>query len=524
MLAMLAAANAAVSGDEPPPPNFARHVVPMLYKLGCSAGTCHGAFAGRGSFRLSLFAARPDIDFANIRAHGRRLDLLQPDRSLLLVKPTQEGIGHAGGTRFAIGSRPHRLLRDWIVSGAHFDPGETIRLTAVRVEPSTATMSRGSDSPSKVSAVATLSDGREEDVTWYTTFESRDPSIAEIDGDGNVHVQHAGDIAVLAHYAGKVAFTIIEVPTGKNAAIVFPDETPVDVIDRLLLEKLRRLNIVPSESCSDAEFIRRAFLDVTSTLPTPDDVRKFLADDAADKRSNLVDRLLEHPLHNALSSTRLTDMLGADNRFLNSDPFHDWFRNKLEQNMPWDKIAYGVLCGSAADDRTDEEIRADLDAAAERRKQLAADKKAGKKAEPDPDPPPLWRTGYATRRTMDAIYSGNKYQRQIRDDANNVVKTILDSKKVALQLSHAFLGTLSRPRIVRTGRFPIGREPAITSPRAGRIGWRLRQASLRPEAPASPHSESRRLSTQLVDECDQCSGRTELLAALAETDDGRASR
>src|SRR5262245_5579253 len=86
----------AARADEP---LFGRQVVPILYKLGCSSGMCHGAFAGKGNFRLSLFAADPAADFRDVHAaFGRRVNLQSPDESLLLLKPTGR-LPHGGDVR-----------------------------------------------------------------------------------------------------------------------------------------------------------------------------------------------------------------------------------------------------------------------------------------------------------------------------------------------------------------------------------------------------------------------------------------
>jgi len=436
----------ALAAEENAPVDFARHVVPMLYKLGCSNGSCHGSFAGRGGFRLSLFASDPAIDYANLRGGlARRLDPLQPDASLLLRKPSVNGVPHGGGRRFAVDSREYQLLKEWITSGAVYDPAASDAVVGVRVEPPLLTIRPG-DAAHSVKVIAELASGKKEDVTWYTTFESRDPSIAEIDSQGQVHVHRVGDVAVLAHYAGWVAFTIVEAPAATLADAAFPAFDLADPVDRLVVEKLRRLNIVPSPSCSDEEFIRRAYLDVASVLPTSAEVQAFQADTSPDKRAQLIDRLLEHPLHHALWATRFTDMLGADNRFVNAVPYHDWFRNKLEQNTPWDKIAYGVFCGSAADERSIEQIKESIAAATEERRRKAALKKNEPSeydeppSPPDPNAPHPWQIGYGARTTLDQMYSGIKFQQTIRGKNNEVVQRILDSKQVALQLSHAFLG------------------------------------------------------------------------------------
>ena len=69
---------------------FRRHVLPILSKLGCNSGACHGALAGKGGFRLSLNGYDPTGDYFNISTQslGRRIEMADPGRSLLLTKPT----------------------------------------------------------------------------------------------------------------------------------------------------------------------------------------------------------------------------------------------------------------------------------------------------------------------------------------------------------------------------------------------------------------------------------------------------
>lgn len=442
LIFLIAIAPLAASAEEV---SFPRQIVPMLYKLGCSAGECHGSFAGKGGFQLSLFASRPDVDFQAIRygGFGRRLNLQQPDESLFVQKPTGR-TAHAGGTRFRAGSAEHQLLLDWITAGARYDVAAEPRVAAVRIEPATFALPVGAE-PQPLKVFAKLSDGSESDVTRFARFESHDPTIISVDAANRAAAHAAGDVAVLAHYAGEVAFAIAAVPvaTALPPDLKFPDEQLADPVDRIVVDKLRRLNIVPSPLCDDAEFLRRAWLDTTSTLPTVDEVRRFLADSAPDKRAKLIDQLLLHPLHAAVWATRLCDMLGADDRFLSSTPFHDWFRNKFERNVPWDEIAYGVFCATAADDRAPEQIQSDQKKAAEEAKRAAeAAKNKDAKKEPvvDPNSPPAWQVGYGPRKTLDVFYSSLKFQQQIRDINGVETKRIIDSKLIALQTANAFLG------------------------------------------------------------------------------------
>src|SRR5262245_27546039 len=151
-------------------PLFGREVVPTLHRLGCSAGTCHGAFAGKGGFRLSLFAADPAADHRALRdGLGRRLNPLDPDQSLLLLKPTGQ-LPHGGGLRLQPGSPEYRLLRTWIAAGAKYDPAAEGRVVAARVEPADALCQVGGE-PVPLRVLARLEGGSEVDVTAFARFE-----------------------------------------------------------------------------------------------------------------------------------------------------------------------------------------------------------------------------------------------------------------------------------------------------------------------------------------------------------------
>jgi hypothetical protein len=419
---------------------FHRHVSPLLYQLGCSAGNCHGSFSGKGGFRLSLFAGSPEMDFQNIRgAFNRRLDSQNPERSLLLLKPTAQ-VEHMGGLRLRKGSWQYDLLVKWIAGGARYDADKLARVVSVRVEPTSLVLQASPEATKeplgskRLKVFAKLSTGIEEDVTKFTKFESLDPSTAEVDADGNVTAKLPGDTPILAHYAGQVGFTNVLVPNAPNAAVKALPETPRDAADKLLLARMAKLNIVPSPVCDDLTFLRRVYLDVIGQLPTPDEIRAFQNDKAADKRAKVIDRLLAHPLHAATWAGRMCDMTGADDRFLGDGvyQFHDWFRNKLEANWPWDKIAYGVICATAADDREPQDILAAQKLDAEQKKKLKELQAKDKNAKlPTPEGKQPWQIGYGTRNTLDFFHS-NLIHRQERG--------VIDSKKVALRVATTFLG------------------------------------------------------------------------------------
>lgn len=419
-------------------PSLHRHVSPILFQLGCSAGTCHGSFSGKGGFRLALFAGNTDLDYLNLRGgFGRRVDPLDPERSLLLQKPTG-AVGHEGGVRLQKGSWKYKLIHDWIKAGAAYDPSREKKVVSVRTEP--ATLVLGIDkSAAPIKVIARLSDGKDEDVTKFTRFESLDPGLAEVDAAGVATGKRPGAIALLAHYAGEVAFTTALIPGAPVAGLEFPKEELRDRVDQLLVDRLKKLNIVPTPRCENLDFVRRTYLDTIGQLPTPDEVRAFLADTDPAKRSKLIDRLLEHPLHAALWAGKLCDMVGADDRFIGSGvyQFHDWFRNKLEANTPWDQIAKGVLVATTADGKTPDEIREDQKKEQEERKKakMAGAAPPPKGKEPLPPGKKAWQTGYATRNTLDFFYSNLINTQQLPGKGRTV-----NSKQVALRVAHTFLG------------------------------------------------------------------------------------
>src|SRR5437764_11558339 len=108
----------AARAESSPVPSFRNQIIPLLTKIGCNSGACQGALAGKGGFKLSLRGYDPGTDhFVMTRqALGRRVDRLEPARSLLLLKPTR-AIKHGGGQKLEVGTPDYRLLADWVAAG-----------------------------------------------------------------------------------------------------------------------------------------------------------------------------------------------------------------------------------------------------------------------------------------------------------------------------------------------------------------------------------------------------------------------
>ena len=127
-------------------PLFSRHVEAVFSRLGCNGGTCHGAVKGQNGFALSLFGADPDGDHERLvrGGEGRRLNLLAPTDSLLLLKATG-GAAHGGGRLTRVGSPEYEILRRWIAAGAAKDAPAKSRVARLVVAPARHTARAGRD-------------------------------------------------------------------------------------------------------------------------------------------------------------------------------------------------------------------------------------------------------------------------------------------------------------------------------------------------------------------------------------------
>jgi len=335
-----------VSADEPARPfSFERDVGAVLTKYGCNAAECHGGVIGRGGFKLSLGGLYPEQDYYWITRGGDyqvltdepggeqvpRIDLKDPEKSLLLLKPTAE-VDHEGGERFEKGSPAYELLLRWIRRSAPYaeEQAEDFRIEEIEVHPGEVVLARGEEIPVRVTAV--LADGEREDINNEVHFEIANEMVATVDLDGNVAGIEIGETDLLIRAAGKSASVRVGVvtPLAEN----FPDVPRVNFIDEHIFAKLRRFQIRPSELSGDAEFLRRVCLDLTGTLPPPSRVREFLSDDDPNKRQQLIEILLDSPEYIDYWTFRFADL------FRVKDPLYwNWLRDSIAKNLPYNDIA-----------------------------------------------------------------------------------------------------------------------------------------------------------------------------------------
>ncbi len=324
------------------PVSFGREVVPVLTRAGCNAGACHGAQHGRGGFRLSLFGFDPAFDQREIvqSAEGRRVVPSDPERSILLLKPTLQ-MEHGGGERFAVNSREYTVLRGWLEDGAPPPAPNDPPVTALAVWPTKRLMVPGEQQQLLVRA--TRGDGPAEDVTALARFDSLNESVAAVTPGGLVTAKGRGETHVMVRFMGQVAVAEVTLPYSPPPA---GSPNGGNFIDEKLAAKWRELGLAPSPLCTDAEFLRRLCLDATGTLPSPAEARAFLADADPGKRAKAVDRVLGRPEFVDFWTLKWGDLLRINRELLRDKgmwSFHNWVHDSLRDNKPVDAMVRELL-------------------------------------------------------------------------------------------------------------------------------------------------------------------------------------
>ena len=340
-------------GNETEPPvKFLKDIAPILDKQGCSAGMCHGKFGGQGGLNLSLLTLNPESDHEPIVHHnrGRRINLLEPQQSLFYLKPTGQ-VPHEGGLRFDPNSDEGLTILRWIEAGAPFSEDEP-RLRKLEIEPSSFVLSDVGQT-SQLKVLAHFSDGSVEDVTEKAVYESKDAPVAEVSPIGEVTSVRWGGTAIIARFLGVVDASFVTIPRAAetDTASQEPEFIPNNFIDTFVLAKLKKLNIRPSALTTDEAFIRRVYLDTIGRLPTPDEVKAFLTDASTDKRSQLIDSLLDTEEWTNLRTLKLADMLRIHPRSLGNGSFgergatlfHEWVREAVALNRPYNQVVQELI-------------------------------------------------------------------------------------------------------------------------------------------------------------------------------------
>ena len=347
LLAMSVAATAA----EPAHVTFLRDVAPILNKVGCTSGTCHGAAKGKNGFKLSLRGYDPQFDYEALLYDlaGRRFNRAEPGRSLMLTKPTQQ-VAHGGGLRFEVGSDYYKTIYEWISEGVPYGDPAKDNVAKLEVQPKEIFM----DQPGKtdtVKVLATYADGGARDVTREANIESNIPDVAAVSA-ADIKGARIGEATLLVRYQGK--FVTVPVTVLNPAPGFAWKQLPQNnYIDRFIDAKLQRLKIQPSPEVDDAGFLRRVTLDLTGLLPDPNEVRAFLADPAPSqtKRSRVIDKLIGSPAFIDHWTLKWGDLLQANRKYMGEKgvfAFDEWIRESIASNKPYDKMVRELLSASGS--------------------------------------------------------------------------------------------------------------------------------------------------------------------------------
>ena len=335
---------------------FLRDVAPILNKVGCTSGTCHGAAKGKNGFKLSLRGYDPRFDYEALLydLSGRRFNRADPGRSLMLAKPTQE-VAHGGGLRFEKDSDYYRTIYNWIAQGVPFGDPTRDSVADLQVDPREIFMPKPGEK-AIVKVIARFQDGEVRDVTREAGIESNTPDIAKVGGIADISGERIGEATLLIRYQGKFATVPVTVLNPKPG-FAWNSPPEYNYIDQKIDAKLQRLKILPSPVADDATFLRRVSLDLTGQTPTPTAVQAFLADPTPQrqKRQKLIDRLIGSPAYVDHWTLKWGDLLQSSRKYLGDKgvyAFRQWIHDSIAADKPYDRMARELLTarGSSDDD------------------------------------------------------------------------------------------------------------------------------------------------------------------------------
>ena len=321
---------------------FEMDVVPVLTRLACNAGACHGKARGQNGFQLSLLGFYPDFDYAALtqEARGRRVFPAAPETSLLLKKAAGL-VPHGGGKRLEPNGPHYELLRKWIADGLPRARPEDPRLQDLVVTPAERMM--GYNDEQRLVVMARYSDGSTRDVTGLAAFQSNESALAAVDAAGMIRTGTLpGEAAVMARYMGQIAVCNVVIPLQGSVPAELHAQLPrQNFIDGLVWDKLQALGITPSPPASDSTWLRRVCIDIIGRLPSPAEVREFLADASPNRRTKVIDTLLSRPEYGDYWANKWADLLRPNpyrvgvKAVLNYDA---WIRDSFRKNKPYDQF------------------------------------------------------------------------------------------------------------------------------------------------------------------------------------------
>jgi hypothetical protein len=337
-----------VSSAAVPPIGFISDVMPVLAKVGCNQGTCHGAAKGKNGFKLSLRGYDADYDYNALvnELQGRRVNRVEPAKSLMLLKPTGK-VPHEGRVLFQPGDRHYNIIEQWIKEGLTIESDHAkARPTSVELLPHTIDI----DLPGRTQRVIVLAhypDGSSRDVTREAVLSSNNEEVAKLADNNQLTAIRRGEAAVLVRYEGNYAATSVSV-MGDRTGFAWSAMPEYNFVDKHVNAKLEQRKIRPSAECTDADFIRRVYLDLTGVVPTAQQAKAFVEDSTPgkDKRAALVDKLLGSRDYVAFWSNKWADLLQCNSKTLGEKgvwSYREWIRRSVAQNKPYDQFVRELI-------------------------------------------------------------------------------------------------------------------------------------------------------------------------------------
>lgn len=328
---------------KPAPVSFVREVQAAMSKVGCNQGTCHGAQDGKNGFKLTLRGYDPEYDYFALvdDLSGRRFNRSVPSQSLMLLKPTQ-GVPHVGGFLFDEDSRYYKLIQQWIAEGCQFDDKQT-RVARLEVFPQSPVIDREGRKLQQV-VLAHFPDGTMRDVTRDAVFSSSNFNVATVTNSlassGVVESIRRGETAILIRYEGAYAVNQVTV-LGDRTGFTWVDSPELNFVDTYVNQKLKKIRTLPSDLCTDSEFLRRVSIDLSGLPPTAEQVKAFLADprDSATKRNAKIDDLLDSAEYIDHWTLKWSDLLLSNRKFISEKgvwAYRNWIRSAIAENKPYD--------------------------------------------------------------------------------------------------------------------------------------------------------------------------------------------
>ncbi|HIM31612.1 MAG TPA: DUF1553 domain-containing protein [Planctomycetes bacterium] len=329
--------------------DFENDLIPVLTKMGCNAGQCHGSAIGRGEFKLSLYGGAPEADYQEIvrKFAGRRVNLSKADESLIVLKPTAR-VKHGGRMVFDDDDDSAQLLLKWIEQGAKYVKHRQLKRVEVSPEKFTATKV-GNTAQLKV--VAHYDDGSTRNVTDWTQFAAEDASAVDVNTDSaTAKVMRRGRHIVVARYLSEVIPIEFVVPM-TDAVVELSSEPRNNFVDEEVLKSLSDLRLPVSPFAGDETFLRRITLDLTGRLPE----YKPESQSSGLNREAIIDQLFASEEFVDFYTLKLAKLLRiqskGDKNTLETKPeaargFHDWIAEQLRRGVGYDQIARDILTAS----------------------------------------------------------------------------------------------------------------------------------------------------------------------------------